>query len=310
MKNLARPSAESSVRRLWRQWGSYYLMLFPAAFFFILFHYVPMYGITIAFKDFRLDLGLFGSPWIGWEHFERLFTGNDFRRALRNTVVISGLHLAIGFWAPIILALLLHEIRIRWFVRTVQTFTYLPHFFSWVILGGIVIMILSHGGPLNTLLGWFGLGPVAFLTEGPTFLSTLILSSIWKGAGYGAVIYLAALSGISPDLYEAAKVDGASRWQQVRHITLPALRPTIVILFILNLGHFLDAGFDQIYNLYNPLVYNVGDIIDTYVLRRLQSLDYSLATAAGLFKSAVGAVLIVLANYLARRLSDGEEGIW
>jgi putative aldouronate transport system permease protein len=300
---------KSDLKRI-RMSAQLLLMLVPGVAYFLIFHYLPMYGLTIAFKDFRMDLGILGSPWVGLETFERLFSSRDFLQALRNTVVISLLHLGFGFFAPIILALLLHEVRMRTFVRTVQTMTYLPHFFSWVILGGIVIMFLSYEGPVNMLLRMSGLEPVQFLTNDLWFLATLVMTGIWQSAGFGSVIYLAALSGISPSLYEAALVDGASRWQQMWHITLPALRPTIIVLFILSLGNFLNAGFDQIYNLYNPLVYNVGDIIDTYVLRRLQTMDYSLATAAGFFKAVVGFLLIVMANTVARRLSDGEHGIW
>ncbi len=286
------------------------LMILPGLSIIFLFHYVPLYGLTIAFKDFRMDAGIFGSQWIGFDHFVRLFSGMDFLRALRNTLLISLLHLLFGFTAPIILALLLNEVRLHWYVRTVQTLTYLPHFFSWVILGGILLMLLSQDGPFHLLLHWSGLDPISFLTNDTWFIATLVVSHIWQSAGYGSVIYLAALAGIPPTLYEAAVVDGANRWQQVWHITLPSLRPTITVLLILNLGGILNAGFDQIYNLYNPLVYDVADILDTYVLRRLQSLDYSLATAAGLFKSAVGFLLIVLANQFARKVTGGEHSIW
>lgn len=286
------------------------LMILPGLLIIFLFHYVPLYGLTIAFKDFRMDAGIFGSQWTGFDHFVRLFSGVDFLRALRNTLLISLLHLLFGFSAPIVLALLLNEVRLRWYVRTVQTLSYLPHFFSWVILGGILLMLLSQDGPFNLLLRLSGLDPISFLTNDAWFIATLVISHIWQSAGYGSVIYLAALAGISPTLYEAAVVDGANRWQQAWHITLPSLRPTITVLLILNLGGILNAGFDQIYNLYNPLVYDVADILDTYVLRRLQSLDYSLATAAGLFKSAVGFLLIVLANQFARKVSGGEHSIW
>lgn len=294
----------------WRRSYQLLILIAPGIVYFLIFHYLPLYGLTIAFKDFRMDLGITGSPWIGWDHFERLFTGAEFLRALGNTIKISLLHLSINFWAPIILALLLNEIRINSYKRVVQTITYLPHFFSWVILGGIVIMVLSQEGPLNYLIRLSGLDAISFLTDDFWFITTLIVTGIWHGAGAGAVIYLAALSGISPTLYEAAYVDGANRWQQMWSITLPSLRPTIIVLFILSLGGFLSAGFDQIYNLYNPLVYDAADIIDTYVLRRLQTMDFALATAAGLFKSVVGFGLIVMANTIANKLSDGEQGIW
>jgi putative aldouronate transport system permease protein len=286
------------------------LMMAPWIVYFIVFHYVPMAGVTLAFKDFTVQDGLFGSAWIGWGNFARLFEGVDFRQALGNTVIISLLRLIFGFAAPIVLALLLNEVRSAGFRKSIQTVTYIPYLLSWVILGGVFLLLFSLDGAVNQLLRLAHVSPVNFLTDDAWFLFILIATGIWQSAGYGAVIYLAALAGISPGLYEAAAIDGASRWQQVRHVTLPSLRPTIVVLFILNLGHVLDAGFDQIYNLYNPLVYDVADILDTYILRRLVSLDLGLSTAAGVFKSVVGLVFLVSANWLAGRLSKGEEGIW
>jgi putative aldouronate transport system permease protein len=285
-------------------------MLAPCFLLLLLFNYIPMLGNIIAFKDFRLDLGILASPWSGFENFRRLFSGADFMQALRNTVVISVLRLGIGFWAPIILALLLNEIRVRWFKRTIQTVTYLPYFFSWVILGGIFLMVFSLRGPANMIVSLFGLDPITFLTDDRWFLALLIGTAIWQGVGYGAVIYLAALSGIPVQLYEAAAVDGAGRWQQMLKITLPCLVPTMIVLFILRVGQILSAGFDQVYNLYNPMVYDVADIIDTYVLRRLQTMDFGLATAAGLFKSVIGLTLVVGTNMIVRRMSNNERGVW
>lgn len=286
------------------------LMILPGLLFFVIFHYLPMGGLIIAFKDFRMSTGILDSAWCGLDNFRYLFQGQDFLNALRNTLFISMLRLGFGFLAPIVLALMLNELRITWYARTIQTLTYIPHFLSWVILGGIFLMLFSQRGPVNQLAALSGLGPIEFLTHGGWFLTTLIVTGIWQAAGYGAVIYLAALAGIDPGLYEAAVVDGAGRWKQTLHITLPCLMPTIVTLFILNLGHILNAGFDQIYNMYNPIVYDVSDIIDTYVLRRLQTMDFSLATAAGMFKSVVGLILIVLVNSIARRASGGEQGVW
>jgi putative aldouronate transport system permease protein len=269
-----------------------------------------MLGNIIAFKDFRLDLGILASPWNGLENFRQLFSGADFMAAVKNTIVISVLRLGIGFWAPIILALLLNEIRSKWFKRTIQTVTYLPYFFSWVILGGIFLMVFSLRGPANMIVSLFGVDPITFLTNDRWFLALLIGSAIWQGVGYGAVIYLAALSGIPVQLYEAAAVDGAGHWQQMLKITLPCLVPTMIVLFILSLGQIMSAGFDQVYNLYNPMVYDVADIIDTYVLRRLQTMDFGLATAAGLFKSVIGLTLVVGTNMIVRRMSNGERGVW
>ena len=296
--------------RLYRKHKGLLLLVAPGLLFFLIFNYLPMFGLAIAFKDFRLDAGILGSEWSGLENFTRLFGGADFPNALRNTITISVLRLVFGFFAPIALALMLNEVRISWYKRTVQTVTYIPYFLSWVILGGIFLMIFAQNGPANQIAYLFGVDPIEFLTDDFWFIVVVIATGIWQAAGYGAVIYLAALSGISPDLYEAAVVDGAGRWKQTVHITIPGLIPTIITLFILNLGHVLNAGFDQIYNMYNPMVYDAADIIDTYVLRRIVLMDFGLATGAGLFKSVVGLVMVVLANWSARRVSGGEQGIW
>jgi putative aldouronate transport system permease protein len=285
------------------------MFLIPAVFV-IVFNYLPMVGAIIAFKEFRMSEGVFGSTWSGFANFASLFTGTDFLRALRNTVIISFLRLTTGFFAPVILALMLNEVRLQCFKRTVQSLTYIPFFFSWVILGGIFKLLFAIDGPVNAVLTACGGDAIQFMADKTWFVVVLIVTGIWQGLGYGAVIYLAALAGISPTLYEAARVDGAGRWQQMLHITLPSLVPTMVVLFILGLGQFLSAGFDQIYNMYNPLVYETTDIIDTYVLRRMVAMDYSLVTAAGLFKGVIGMMLIVGANRLANRYSGGEQGIW
>jgi len=286
------------------------LLVIPVMAFFVLFNYGPMIGLVIAFKEFIMSHGILRSPWVGMENFQSLFASDEFPRILRNTAVIGVLKLVFGFFVPIVLALMLNEVRVTWFKRGIQTLTYLPYFFSWVILGGIFLMLLGSDGPLNALIQRAGHSPVDFLSDGGWFLTVLIVTSVWQSAGYAAVIYLAALAGIDPGLYEAASVDGAGRWRQTLHVTLPCLVPTIVVLLILSLGGILSAGFDQIYNMYNPMVYDVADIIDTYVVRRMQTLDYGLAAAAGMFKSVVGLVLVIGANWLAKRISKGEQGIW
>jgi putative aldouronate transport system permease protein len=287
------------------------LLFLPGLALLILFKYVPMYGILIAFKDYRIMDGVMASPWVGFDHFIRLFKGNDFLVVLKNTLTISLLKLIIGFPAPIMLALMLNEVRSTKFKKIVQTFSYLPHFFSWVVLGGIMIMIFSTEGPVNILLRFFGANQaIQFFGEPVKFIILLILSSVWQSIGWGSIVYLATISSIDESMYEAAYIDGAGRWKQTLYITLPSLIPTIITLFILNLGHVLDAGFDQIYNLYNPTVYSVADILDTFVLRRLQKGDYSFGTAIGLFKSVVGLVLISIVNWISDKMSDGENGIW
>lgn len=287
----------------------YLMMLVPIIHLFI-FHYIPIYGIIIAFKDFSPGKGIMDSPWNNFEHFKFLFTDFLFLRALKNTIVISLLKLVIGFPAPILFALLLNEIRHALFKRVAQSISYLPHFMSWVILASMVGEVLSpQRGIINYFITMFGGQPINFLADPQLFVPILILSDVWKEIGWGAIIYLAALSSINPDLYEAAEVDGANRFKQALHITIPSIMPIMIILFILNLGQILNVGFDQILNLYNPMVYEVADVIDTYVYRKgLEQFDFDYAAAVGLFKNVVGIVLIVGANYIIRRRS--EHGIW
>ena len=285
------------------------LMLLPGVAFFVCFHFLPMTGLVLAFKDFNLEDGILRSPWSGLDNFRRLIEGNEFLRALRNTVLIGSLRLGLGFFAPLGLALLLNEVRLSWYKRTIQAVTYVPFLFSWIILGGIVRMLFASNGPMNAIIGTFGGGPVQFMTNKGSFIFVLLLSWVWQSTGYGAIIYLSALSGIDPTLYEAAKVDGAGRWQQMLRITLPEMVPTMVVLLFFHLANFLSAGLDQILNLYNPMVYDVADILDTYTLRRMTSLDFSLATTAGLFKSAVAMMLLLCTNALVRRVRTGEHGL-
>lgn len=303
---------ESKFRSLWRSYkeNRFLIALFlPGFCIFFLFAYVPIYGIQIAFKDFHVLEGVWASPWVGFDHFHRLFTGHGFTNALRNTVVISLLKYLIVFPAPIILALLLNEVRSVPFRRVIQTVSYLPHFFSWVILASILFTFLGMYGAVNQFLGFFGIEPVLWLQQPDKFYGIVVLSDIWAGVGWGSIIYFAALSGIDPTLYEAAIVDGASRWQRLWSITVPGIMPTILIMLLLSIGNFLSAGFDQIYNLTTPMTSNVGDILDTYVLRNLLTMDYGLGTAAGLFSSVFGLILIFTTNWLVK-LYDRDQGLW
>lgn len=304
------PAARWTARSFWQRHGGLLLILAPTLLYFAVFHYAPMVGLILAFKKFISAQGIFGSEWVGLDNFRQLFESQPFHRAFWNTLVISLLRLAFGFVAPIVLALMLNELRVLWLKRTVQTVTYIPYLLSWVILGGIFLLMFSSTGPVNQVIARAGGSPVAFLSDEAWFLVLLIATGVWHSVGYGAVIYLAALAGISPELYEAATVDGANRWHQVRHVTLPSLAPTIVVLLILNLGHVMNAGFDQIYNLYNPMVYDVADIVDTYALRLLIQLEFGLSTATDLVKSVIGLALLVSANALARRATKGEQGIF
>ncbi|NHW33036.1 sugar ABC transporter permease [Paenibacillus aceris] len=264
-----------------------------------------MGGIMIAFQDFKIAGSMFTSPWVGLKWFRILFESPDFWVALKNTVIISLYKLVFNFPAPIILALLLNEVLSGTFKRIVQTIVYFPHFVSWVVLGGILFSVFSVDTGLLKLLG-FSSSP---MMNPDAFRGFLVGSEMWKEAGWGTVIYLAAIAGVNPELYEAARMDGANRFQLVRHITLPSIASTIVVLLILRTGQILNAGFDQIFILYNPLVYNVSDILDTYVYRvGLTMGRYSFAAAAGLFQSVVGLIMLLTTNWLVRRM--GERGLW
>ncbi|MBO9610939.1 MAG: sugar ABC transporter permease [Paenibacillaceae bacterium] len=287
-----------------------FLMLVPVLLWYGVFEYGPLYGIQLAFKDFAIMKGINGSPWVGFKHFELMFTSTqDFGRVFRNTVLLSLYHIVFGFPAPIVLALLLNEVRAYAFKRIVQSISYLPHFLSWVILAGLLNAMLSPTtGVVNYIIELFGFKPIYFLADPAYFRFTLVVSAIWKEVGWGTIIYLAALASIDPSLYEAAVVDGANRWKQTLHITLPLLVPVIAIMFILRIGSVMNAGFDQVLNLYNPAVYAVSDIIDTYVYRvGLSQLQYSLTTAVGLFKNVIALVLVLGTNYLVKK--SGQEGL-
>jgi len=295
-----------------RYWRNRYLLLLllPGIVFYLIFRYKPMYGILIAFKDYRFRLGIMGSPWVGLAVFKELLGSKDFWAVFRNTVIISSLKLLVGFPAPIILALLLNEVRNLSFKRVVQTVSYLPYFISWVVLAGIFFQVLSpSAGPVNYVIKALTGKTLYFLGDPSLFRGTVVGLSVWKGVGWGAVIYLAALAGINPELYEAAVIDGAGRWQRVLHITLPSLLPVITILFILNVGSIVEDDFDQIFNLYRPVVYAVGDVLSTYTYRKgLNEMRYSLATAVGIFQNVLAFVLVAVTNTASKRV--GEYGIW
>ncbi|NQX61343.1 sugar ABC transporter permease [Paenibacillus qinlingensis] len=297
------------VVKLLKYWDLY-LMVLPAVILIFLFKYMPMYGVIIAFKDYNLMQGVWGSDWVGFQYFRELFTFDEFPRVVRNTVMISLMKLLIGFPIPIVLALLLNELKFVKFKRMVQTITYLPHFISWVIIGGLAIDMLSpSSGIINRIIELLGFQPIFFMSDERIFRWILVGSDIWKEAGWGAIIYLAALLGINDELYQAATVDGANRMRQIWHISLPGLKSTIIIILLLRIGYILDAGFEQVLVMYNPTVYDVADIIDTYVFRvGLGSMQFGLTTAAGLFKSVIGCVLLIVANAIARKM--GEEGIF
>ncbi|WP_199620913.1 ABC transporter permease [Paenibacillus alkalitolerans] len=299
------------MRTIWKHRELFVLFLIAFAFF-VVFKYGPLYGVIIAFKDFRIMDGIWGSPWVGLKHFYELFRTPDFYRILSNTLLLNLYLIVFAFPSPIVLALLLHEVKKYAFQRLIQTTMYLPHFVSWVIMAGLVIYFLSPTtGIVNYVLQWFGFKPIFFMGQKEYFRGIVVVSNILKEIGWGSIIYFAALSGINPELQEAATVDGASRWQRIVHINIPSIMPTIAIMFILSLGGFLSSNFEQIINLINPVTYETGDVIDTYVYRvGLQQFQYSYTAAVGLFKSIVGLALILAANWTVLKLSKGESGLW
>lgn len=284
-------------------------MFLPGFLLFFTFAYFPMYGLLLAFKNYQILDGIWKSPWAGFAHFHALFGGTDFFPALRNTVVIALLKLLFVFPAPIVFALLLNEVRSAIFRKLVQSVSYLPHFFSWVILAGILFRFLAQDGALNQVLGLFGKEPVNWLLAPGKFYGILVATDIWASVGWSSIIYFAALSGVDPVLYEAAVIDGAGRWKRVKHITIPSIMPTVVIMFLIYIGHFLSVGLDQIYNLETPLTEKVGDTLDIFVLRRLTTMDYSLGTAAGIFSSTIGLALVLIGNRLVKWY-DRDQGLW
>ena len=287
------------------------LMFLPCAVYYFIFDYIPMGGLMIAFKDYSIQDGILGSPWVGFQHFEMLFGGIEFLMVIKNTLLISIIKIILGFLAPVIFAVLLNEIRIGFLTKGFQSLSLLPYLFSWVILASIFRLIFSNSGPANEIIAWIGVDkPINWLSDDFWFIVVIISTDIWKGIGIGAIIYMASIAAIPIELYKAAKIDGANRFQQIFYITLPQLKPTMITLLILSMGGFLSAGFDQIYNMYNPLVYDVADIIDTYVLRMLTNLNFEIATAAGMFKSVVAVILIMISNAISKRLTQGEQGLY
>ncbi|PZM63850.1 ABC transporter permease [Paenibacillus dendritiformis] len=284
-----------------------YLMLLPVVAYYAIFHYGPMYGIQIAFKDYSPALGFLDSPWVGFKYFEEFFNSHFFWRIVRNTLLLSLYELIFSFPAPIILALMLNELRHQLFKRAVQTITYIPHFISIVVIVGMMVDFLARDGLINNILSWFGVEAVAYLREPGWFRTLYISSGIWQGVGWGTIIYLAAISNIDPSLYEAAKVDGASKWRQVVHITIPGIMSVVIILLILQMGSIMSVSTDKILLMYNSSTYETADVIGTYVYRKgLLEANYSYSTAIGLFNSVINFALLILANTVSRRTSDSK----
>lgn len=284
-----------------------YLMFIPIVAFFIIFKYVPIGGVIIAFKKYNLMDGILHSPWVGFDNFRLLFSTPTTVQIIRNTLMLSLMSIIIGFPFPIILAILLNEVRLMWFKRLVQTLVYLPHFFSWIIVSGIIVTIFSQQNGIVS--GWWESitgHTYPFLYREGSWLAIFVGSGVWKEAGFSAIIYLAALTNIDPTLYEAASIDGASKWKQIRHVTLPGLQVTIVLMLILAMGRVMEVGFDQIYMLQNSTVLGVSEVISTYIYKvGLMGSQFSLTAAIGLFESLVALILVLITNTIARRFGNG-----
>ncbi|WP_425501692.1 ABC transporter permease [Saccharibacillus qingshengii] len=285
-----------------------WIMFIPVIVFYLVFKYAPMAGLVIAFKNYTFYEGIWGSQWVGFANFEMLFTQSQSLQIIRNTLLLSVLSVAVGFPFPIILAIMLNEVRKKWFQKSVQTLVYLPHFFSWVIVGGLVVTIFAQSGIVNAALEKLTGQSFAFLFNESSWVAIFLGSGIWKDAGFSAIIYLAALTSIDPSLYEAASMDGAGKWKQIRNITLPGISPTIVIMLILAMGRVMEVGFDQVYVLQNSIVSGISEVISTYIYAiGLQGGQFSLTAALGLFESLVAFILVLLTNAVARRFG---RGLW
>lgn len=309
-KRAVRKEKAARLLSALRRDKSLYLLALPGVLFFLAFKYVPMWGILIAFQDYSPYQGIWGSEWVGFHHFSALFANPDFWLLFRNTMAISLLNLLLFFPLPILISLCLNEVRSTAYKRFVQTVIYMPHFLSWVIIAGLTLLIFSKGdGLYNDALSAMGLPRVDVLTNPKSFWLMVTLQSIWKEAGWGTIVFLAAIAGTDTQLYEAARMDGAGRLRQIWHITLPAIRGVILVLFILRLGDILDVGFEQIFLMYNGAVSDVAEVFDTYVYRTgIEQGQFSYSTAVGLFKSAVGLILVIGTNKLAKR--RGHEGVY
>ena len=297
-------AANKKKKRLGREELTLNLMILPGMIILIIFVFAPLVGSLMAFENYVPAKGLLKSKWVGLSNFQFIFSLPDSKQVFMNTLIIAFSKLVVNIFVPVTFAILLNEIRVNVCKKIFQTVVYLPHFLSWVVLATVVTNMFSLDGPINAVISAFGGNPIYFLADNKWFRTVIVGTDVWKEFGYNSVVYLAALTGIDPGLFEAASIDGANRFKQILNITVPALLPTVVLMTALNLGNILNAGFDQIYNLYNPLVYSTGDVIDTWVYRAgLQNLQYSLATAVGLFKSVISVILIALGYWLADKFT-------
>lgn len=303
-KNLKKKAAPTSWKQEVGHNWPLYVMLLPSVVLAVIFCYIPMGGLVMAFQNYKPWLGISGSEFVGWDNFKQIFMFKESYQAIINTLIIAIAKIICGLIVPIVMALLLNEVKNVGLKKGIQTLVYLPHFLSWITVAGMLRDILGLDGIINSFLQKFGVDPIFFMGEAGMFRQIVVLSDIWKGFGFGMIVYLAAISNIDQNLYEAAEMDGANRWQQTLHITIPSIMPMIIVMATLSLGNVLNAGFDQIYNLYSPLTYSTGDIIDTYVYRQsLVNGQYSFGTAVGLFKSGVSLLLTAIAYKLAYKFA-------
>lgn len=294
----------SVMKRLKKDWP-YHVLLLPGVILTFIFSYIPMYGLVMAFQDYNPGLGFFKSPWVGLDNFKLIFSQAQFLNTIYNTLFISFLKLVLGTLSSVVFALLLNEIKSNFNKRLFQTIVYVPNFISWVIMAGILYNILSTDGIVNIMLKAFNMNPVQFISNPSVFPWTVIISDVWKTFGFGTVVYLAAITSIDPELYESAVIDGAGRWKQTLHVTIPTIAPIVVLMTVLALGNILNAGFDQVYNLYSPVVYSKGDIIDTFVYRLgLQNGKFTIGTTVGIFKSVISCILISLSLLIANKVAN------
>lgn len=303
---------EDLIRKNLRKYGFFYLLILPGVLYLILFKYLPLAGLTIAFKQYQPSMGfdgIFTSKWVGLKHFRKFMGSYYFGEIMRNTLFISFAKFLLGFPFPILIAIMLNDLKNKYFKKFAQTVSYMPNFMSWVIVSGIIVAIFSTDGAVNNVLTSMGRPAVSFLSQSGSFLKIIIVSDVWKYAGWDSIIYSAAIMSIDPALYEAAAMDGAGKLKQIWHITLPGISSVIAITLILRMGGILEAGFEQILMLYSPAVYDVADIIDTYVYREgLQLANYSFSTAVGLFKSVLAAIMVLITNFISKKVSG--EGLW
>lgn len=295
-----------------RKYGFFYLMILPGLFYLIIFKYLPLAGLTIAFKQYQPSMGfsgIFTSEWVGLKHFRKFMGSYYFGQIMRNTLLISFTKFLLGFPFPVLIAIMLNDLKNKHFKKFAQTVSYMPNFMSWVVVGGIIVAIFSTDGAVNNVLNAMGKAQVSFLNRSDSFFKIIIASDVWKYAGWDSIIYSAAIMSIDPSLYEAASMDGAGKLRQIWHVTLPGISSVIAITLILRMGGILEAGFEQILMLYSPAVYDVADIIDTYVYREgLQMANYSFSTAVGLFKSVLAAIMVLITNFISKKVSG--EGLW